>query len=130
MTFFNYAAGVLYLINSNDDTSIKFLRDLGFAGVTDAVAAMPDMAGSPGRAEVSAERYPDIEADLVIGTSSDGRLEDLTGGPTFSRIPAVARGAWVPLDVERSTSMVYPSVLSLTYAVEDLVPELAEALGG
>jgi iron complex transport system substrate-binding protein len=130
VTFFNYAAGVLYLINTNDDTSVKFLRDLGFAGVTDAVAAMPDMAGSPGRAEVSAERYPSIDADLILGTSSDGRIDDLTAVPTFARIPAVERGAFVSLDVGKSTAMVYPSVLSLAYAVEHLTPELAEALGG
>jgi iron complex transport system substrate-binding protein len=130
VTFFNYAAGVLYLINSNDDTSIRFLRDLGFAGISANVAAMPDMAGSPGRAEVSPEQYSRIEADLILGTSSDGRLDDLTAGPTFSRIPAVERGAFLGLDVGRSTSMVYPSVLSLTYAVEDLTPEMAAALGG
>ena len=130
VTFFNYAANVLYLINSNDDTSIKFLRDLGFAGISDAVAAVPDMPGSPGRAEVSSEQYSRIEADLILGTSSDGRLDDLTAGPTFARIPAVERGAFLGLDVGRSTSMVYPSVLSLTYAVEELAPEMARALGG
>ena len=96
MSFFNFAAGVLYLINSNDDTSIKFLRDLGFAGISDNVAAVPDMAGAPGRAEISAERYSEIEADLVIGTSSDGKLDDLTGTPTFARVPAVTRGASSP----------------------------------
>ena len=127
MTFFNYAAGVLY-VNSDDDTSVKLLRDLGFAGVTDAVAAMPDMTGSPGRAEVSAERYPSIDADLILGTSSDGRIDDLAAVPTFARMPAVQRGAFVPLDVGRSTAMVYPSVLSITYAVEHLTPELARAL--
>ncbi len=129
VTFFNYAAGVLYLINSNDDTSIRFLRDLGFAGISDSVAGTPSMAGAPGRAEVSEELYSTIEADLIIGTSSDGKLDDLTGSPIFSRVPAVERGAFVPLDVARSTAMVYPSVLSLTYAVQDLTPELARALG-
>jgi iron complex transport system substrate-binding protein len=71
-----------------------------------------------------------MEADLILGTSSDGRLADLTAGPTFSRIPAVERGAFLGLDVGRSTAMVYPSVLSLTYAVDDLTPEMARALGG
>ncbi|MGH3924048.1 MAG: ABC transporter substrate-binding protein, partial [Pseudonocardiaceae bacterium] len=130
VTFFNYVGGVLYLINSNDDTSIKFFRDLGFAGIADSVAAMPNMQGGLGRAEVSAEQYELIEADLIIGTSSDGKLDDLTGAPIFARVPAVARGAFVPLAVGRSTAMVYPSVLSLPYAVQDLTPEIARALGG
>ena len=130
VTFFNYAASVLYLINSNDDTSIMFLRDVGFAGISDSVAAMPNMQDSPGRAEVSEELYSSIEADLVIGTSSDGKLDNLTGSPIFARVPAVARGAFVALNVGRSTAMVYPSVLSLTYAVQELPPEMARALRG
>jgi hypothetical protein len=42
----------------------------------------------------------------------------------------VERGAFLGLDVGRSTAMVYPSVLSLTHAVDDLTPEMARALGG
>ncbi|MFG1815800.1 ABC transporter substrate-binding protein [Kribbella sp. NPDC049174] len=87
VTFFNYAGAVLYLIHSNEDTSIKFLRALGFAGVSDTVAAMPNMQGSSGRAEVSPELYSKIEADLIIGTSSDGKLDTLTATPPSPASP-------------------------------------------
>ncbi|MGQ0615668.1 MAG: iron-siderophore ABC transporter substrate-binding protein [Acidimicrobiia bacterium] len=128
-SFFNYAGGGLYVINSDDDFSMKFMRELGFAGVTDTVAAMPSTEGE-GRADVSPEQYELIEADLVMGTSSDGDLSELEAQPTFARVPAVARGAFVPFDIGPATALAFPSALSLPYALDELVPQLADAMAG
>lgn len=129
-SFFNYAGGELYVINSEDDFSIKLLRELGFAGVTDTVAAMPSPTGAEGRAEVSPEQYDLIDADLLLGTSADGTLADLEAHPIFSRVPAVARGAFLAYDIGPATALAFPSALSLPYALDELVPELAAAIGG
>jgi iron complex transport system substrate-binding protein len=129
VSFFNYADGGLYVINSDDDFSIKFLRELGFAGVTGTVAGLPSSEGE-GRAEVSPEQYEMIDADLVMGTSSDGNLDEVEAHPTFSRVPAVVRGAFVPFAIGPATAMAFPSALSLPYALDELVPELATATGG
>lgn len=127
VSFFNYVAGDgLYVINDNSDVSIKFLRELGFAGVTDKVAGM---SGESGRAMVSPELYADIDADLVMGTSPDPvSLEELTRDRLFGRIPAVERGAFVGFGIGPATAMAFPSALSLPYAIEELVPQLASAV--
>lgn len=129
VSFFNFASGGLYVINSDEDFSIKFLKELGFAGVTDAVAGMPSNGGE-GRSQVSPEQYTSIDADLIVGTSSDSRaeLDKLVAQPTFARVPAVGRGAFIPLDIGPATAMAFPSALSLPYALDALVTVMAEAV--
>lgn len=129
VSFFNFASGGLYVINSDEDFSIKFLKELGFRGVTDTVAGMPGSAGE-GRSEVSPEQYSLIDADLILGTSSDSRaeLDKLAAQPTFARVPAVGRGAFIPLDIGPATAMAFPSALSLPYALDALVPVMANAI--
>jgi iron complex transport system substrate-binding protein len=130
VSFFNYVDGV-HVINSDQDVSIKFLKELGFAGVSPAVAAMSS-AGIEGRSPVSPENYKLLEADLILGTTSGGRapLDALAKHATFSKVPAVARGAYVQLEIGPATAMAFPSALSLPYAVNTLVPQMAAAMGG
>lgn len=127
VSFFNYVAGDgLYVINDESDVSIKFLRELGFAGITDTVAGFD---GESGRAQVSPGLYTELEADLVMGTSPDpASLDDLTNTRLFALVPAVERGSWVGLGIGPATAMAFPSVLSLPYAADELVPELASAI--
>lgn len=128
ITGFNYlGSDGLWAISSPEDFSVKFLMQLGFRGVPDTVAAL---AGGERRVRVSPERYRDLEADLLWGTSSVGQLDSLDGEPTFRAVSAVARGAYVRFPVEQSTSMVQPSALSLPFAVDTLVPRMAQALDG
>lgn len=132
VSFFNYlGADGLYVISSNKDFSIKFLEQLGFHGVTDTVGDLPG-AAQEGRSLVSPERYADLEADLLMGTSTLGpaQLDKLAKQPIFAKLPAVKRGAYLPLLAARSTSMVQPSALSLPFAVDQLVPQMTKALAG
>ncbi|HEX4865190.1 MAG TPA: ABC transporter substrate-binding protein [Acidimicrobiales bacterium] len=133
VSFFNYRGSTdgLYVISSAEDFSVKFLTQLGFRGVTDTVAKMA--AGpSERRVLVSPERFADLEADLVMGTSSLGpeQLDELARHPTFSTLPAIARGAYLPFHVGQSTAMVQPSPLSLPFALKELVPRMAQTLAG
>jgi iron complex transport system substrate-binding protein len=127
VSFFNYVAGDgLYVIHDDDDGSIKFFRELGFSGVTEAVA---QLKGGDGRAQVSAERYDLLDAGVVVGTSPDPEaLADLRASRLFASVPAVERGAWVGLDIGPATAMAFPSVLGVPYAVDALVPRLAAAM--
>ncbi|MGQ0678347.1 MAG: iron-siderophore ABC transporter substrate-binding protein [Actinomycetota bacterium] len=132
VTFFRYLGDDgLFAISSLEDFSMKFLTALGFRGVTDAVAGMAS-GPSERRVLVSPERYADLEADLIMGTGRTGveGLDDLARHPIFSRLPAIARGAYIPFQVGQSTAMVQPSALSLPYAVQELVPQMAGALAG
>jgi iron complex transport system substrate-binding protein len=127
VSFFNYVAGDgLYVIDDESDVSIRFLKELGFSGITPAVKALK---GSDGRAQVSAERYEVLDAGIVMGTSPDPKaLADLRDSRLFSFVPAVKRGAFVGLEIGPATAMAFPSVLSVPYAVDELVPALSGAL--
>jgi len=130
VSYFRYlGADGLYVISTNQDFSIKFLTELGFKGVTDTVTTM---GAGQRRVLVSPERYADLEADLVIGTASVGLegMDELARHPVFATLPAIARGAYLPIPVGPSTSMVQPSVLSLPFALDELVPQMATALAG
>jgi iron complex transport system substrate-binding protein len=121
VSFFNYMGpDGLWVISSEADFCIKFLVELGFSGVTDAVT---ETAGER-RFQVSRERFTDLEADLVMGTSTVGPelLEELAAHPIFAQLPAIDRGAYIPFYVGDSTSMVQPSALSLPFALDQLVP--------
>lgn len=98
VSFFNYlGSDGLYVISSDKDFSIKFLKQLGFRGVPDTVANMPS-GPQEGRVLVSPERYADLEADLIMGTSSLGpaQLDKLAEHPIFARLPAISRGRTSP----------------------------------
>jgi iron complex transport system substrate-binding protein len=127
LAFFNYVAGDgLYAVSADTDFSIKFLTELGFSGVAPEIAKLKS---SDGRALVSPERYRLLDAGIVIGTSPDPQaLEQLHGDPLFQRVPAVSDGHWVGLGIGPATAMAFPSVLSVPYAVDALVPELSAAL--
>lgn len=133
VSFFNYVTeGGLYVISSNDDVSMRFVRDLGFAGAPQSVADLGSKTG-PGesaRASLGPERYDVMEADVILGTSSDlapGVLDKLRADELFARVPAVARGAFVGIGIGPATAMAFPSVLSIPYALREVVPQLAAA---
>lgn len=129
VSFFNYVPGDgVYVINDNDDFSLKFLAELGFAGATPAVEGLD---GSDGRAKVSQERYDLLDADIIIATSTDPKaLETLTESKVFQAIPAVRDRRFVALGIGPATAMAFPSVLSVPWAVDELTPQLSKALAG
>lgn len=126
VSIFNYVAGDgLYVINEEDDASIRFFKQLGLAGLSPSVASL---SGQEGRAKVSAERYPELDADVVIGTSPDpAALDELEADQLFRAVPAVARGSFLGAEIGEATAMAFPSVLSVPYAVEELAGPVAEA---
>jgi iron complex transport system substrate-binding protein len=66
-----------------------------------------------------------IEADVIMGTSpTPEALDEFARGALFRRLD----GAWISLDLGPATSMAFPSLLSIPYALDELVPRLAEAV--
>ena len=122
VTLFNYYRGDAWAISSPDDFSIRFLSTLGFA----LAPQIERRRGKDGRLQVSAERLGLLDADVVLGTSSDSKakLEELTRGPLFQRLEAVKRGAYSTLDIGPATAIAFPSALSVSYALDELVPLL------
>lgn len=131
-SFFNYGAEFgLYVISSDEDASMRFIRDLGFEGVPDAVAELDQTEAEGARAIISPERYDLLEADVILGTTSDpdqSVLDDLRESELFARVPAVARGSFLGFGIGPATAMAFPSVLSVQYALEELIDDLASAV--
>jgi iron complex transport system substrate-binding protein len=122
VTLFNYYQGTAWAISSPDDFSIRFLSSLGFK-------LAPSIAGKRAkddRLEVSNERVSILDADVVLGTSSDSsaKLEEMTRGLLFQRLSAVKRHAYSSIDIGPATSIAFPSALSVNYALSELVPLL------
>jgi iron complex transport system substrate-binding protein len=78
-----------------------------------------------GRAEIGPERLDTIDADVIMGTSpTPDALEKFARGTLFQRLD----GAWISLALAPATSIAFPSLLSIPYALDELVPKLAEAV--
>ena len=132
-SFFNYVPGDgLYVINTNDDVSMRFLRELGFAGAPSTVTALSGAgSGGTGRAIVSPERYPVLDADVILGTTSGpdlAAIDELVESELFARVPAVERGSFLGFGIGPATAMAFPSVLSVQWALGELIDDLADAV--
>ena len=83
------------------------------------------------RVVISPERYDLLEADVILGTTSDPdqtALDDLQESELFSRVPAVARGSFLAFGIGPATAMAFPSVLGVRFALAELVDDLADAV--
>lgn len=129
-SFFNYVPGdALYAISDNSDVSMRFLRELGFAGAPSSITELNDPA-SFGRAPLSAEKYQELEADVILGTSATdpNALAELEDSDLFSRVPAVARGSYLSFGIGPATALAFPSILSVRYTLSYLIEDLADAV--
>lgn len=128
-TFSPISAGVeLHTVSSQGDMSASILEDLGLR-LSPAVAALAPSA-TPGRAVIAAERVDLLDADVMLVTYfGEGAPEVLRGSPLFERLPAVERGSFVEVDNAVAIGLAFPSVLSLPFALERIVPQLEQALG-
>ncbi len=129
LTLFNYAEGQAYAISSAEDFSIRFLTTLGFKlppAIERAEATDKKDDFGETRLPVSDERLKLLDADVVLGTSSDSAssLNAFVRRSLFQRLSAVKRGAFATLDIGPATSIAFPSVLSINHAIDELVPLL------
>jgi len=124
VSFFNLVEKP-YLVKEPDDASVRFLAGLGLHPPPAARA----LAQAPGgRTEVSLERLDILEADLVVSTSPDpDSLKDFERRPVFRRLGAVREGHYVRLGLTEAVAMAFPSVLSVPWSLDHVVPRLEAA---
>lgn len=81
--------------------------------------------------EISKENTADINADVIVAIDSDAQQATVVADPLFTSLPAVQGGnvAWVT-DPAVIGAFNYGSVLSLPYALDNLVPLLDAAVAG
>lgn len=71
------------------------------------------------------------DANVILGTTSDpdqSVLDELAESELFARVPTVARGSFLGFGIGPATAMAFPSVLSVQYALEELIDDFAAAL--
>ena len=118
----------LYVINSAEDASAAFLSQLGLR-ISAKVTALPS-GETPHRARVSPERLDLLDADVLILTyPSAGVRRAVESNRLFRRLAVVRRGGYVALDLPTAIAIGFPSVLSIPYGLDAVVPKLAAAIG-
>lgn len=115
----------IFTVNSNDDVSVKILDAFGMR----LSPPLLNLAtgGLAGRSRISMENLSVLDADVVLSAGRQATLDDLSRNPVFSRLTAVQRGSYVPLDFTTSVAMAFPSPLSLDWAMTNVVPKLSTA---
>ncbi|MBB4684773.1 ABC transporter substrate-binding protein [Amycolatopsis jiangsuensis] len=121
------ADGTVTTISSAQDASALFLAQLGLV-LSPKVTSLPQTS-IPGRSQISPERLDLLDADVLVLTyATQGSRERLEAEPLFQRIPAVQRGAYVPLDMATAIALAFPTALSVPYGLQECVPKIAAAL--
>lgn len=115
----------VYVVNSSDDAGASFLGQLGMTP-TEFATSQP-VSTIPGRAEISYELLSETDADIIVATGLPGSVEALADRPAVADLPAVQRGAFVPLAPTQAQAMAFPSPLSLDWALTEIVPQLDAA---
>lgn len=114
-------------IYAGEDNRPRFLSALGMSQA--AVVSENTEEGSF-YFEWSPERANELEADVVFASvaSGAGIADALASNPLFGQIPAAETGGLVAVDSDQAVlSVSAASPLSMSWAIENVVPILAEA---
>jgi iron complex transport system substrate-binding protein len=105
---------------------VSFLERLGFVQSPD-IAALPANSGGFS-VDISSEQLDLLDADLIVAFPIFIPTSELTGDPLFQAVPAVADGRSLVIDGDLSSAYSLGSVLSVRYAIDNLVPQIADVL--
>jgi len=111
------------------DARPDLLVDLGMVN-----APIVEKLAKPGQfyGTVSAERAPEMESDVFITyAETEKDLETFTDDPLLGQIPGIKSGhVLASTDKTDALGMSSPSPLSLPYAMENFIPQVAAAVDG
>lgn len=109
------------------DTRPRFLTSLGM--VEAPVSAQASASTTAFYVEWSGERAAELESDVFVSwVADDTVVATIESDPLLSQIPAVEAGTLVAdTDPTRSLAISAASPLSLPWAVDEVVPMIAEA---
>ncbi|MFD0659553.1 ABC transporter substrate-binding protein [Thermocatellispora tengchongensis] len=122
-TFSSFAGDQVVTKCARDDVLVRFLAGFGLA-LPALVAALPE-SGPAGMAGVSRERLELIDAGYTLITFRDEherRAIETTA--LFARLNSVRNGGYLPLTPAESHALAFPSVLSIPYAIDRVLPRL------
>lgn len=107
---------------------VQFLADLGF--VQNPKIAELATSASGFTVDISTEQLELVDADLVVAFPIFIDSSELTDDRFFERVPAVADGRSLVIDGDLASAYSLGTVLAQQYALENLVPRIAETLAG
>lgn len=118
----------LYTISSTENFSAEIYATLGLI-LSPKVTALPE-SDTPGRANVSQEQIRLLDADVVMLTHLSGpeARAAFEAQPLFQQLPAVQRGSYIAQEGDVGIGLAFPSVLSIPWSIERMVPLLEKAL--
>lgn len=105
---------------------VSFLEKLGFTQ-SPAIAALPTNAGGFS-VDISSEQLDLLDADLIVAFPIFIPTEDLTSDPLWQAVPAVADGRAVVIDGDISSAYSLGTSLAVQYAIDNLVPKIADVV--
>ena len=110
------------------DPRVQLIEDLGFtvAPSVEELAAGGEAASF--YAQLSLEKAPEIDSDVIVGFADGMAADEVAALPAYGQVPAIQRDSAVLIDDETFGAAVSSiSVLSLPYALDRLVEQLAAA---
>jgi iron complex transport system substrate-binding protein len=107
------------------DVRGRFMSSLGFR-IPDEIS---DLAGDAFFADLSRERLELIDTDVLVWVTVVAEsFEAVRTDPLYRRLDAAREGRDIFLEETLSGALSFGSVLSLPFALDELVPRLAEAV--
>jgi iron complex transport system substrate-binding protein len=120
-------ADALYLYLPTDPR-VQLIEDLGLTVAPSVEELAAGAEGSTFYAQLSPELAPEIDADVIVGFADGMAAEEVEALPAYGQVPAIQRDSAVLIDDEGFGAAVSSiSVLSLPYALDRLVDQLATA---
>ncbi len=113
---------------TSQDSRGRFFTDLGFTVPEELV----EIAGESFYADVSAERIELLDQDLIAIVNLqfvEGGRETVEADPLFSQLNAVKEGRLIYLDEQSENALGFSSPLSLSYALDAVLPQLEAIFG-
>lgn len=121
---YNYGDTRTYGYYTAEDGRGRFFTDLGFV-IPDE---LNEIAGDSFFADISTERIDLIDRDVLVFLGlgfAEGGQDAIENDPLIQQLSVTQEGDVVYIPAEYDDALQYSSVLSLEYALEGIVPELA-----
>ncbi|MGH4010793.1 MAG: iron-siderophore ABC transporter substrate-binding protein [Pseudonocardiaceae bacterium] len=110
------------------DAAVIFLKQLGMT-LAPEIAKLPTAGLPEPRSVVSLENISMLNADVVIITYFvDDDKDFVESSQLFQQFDAVKDGNYIPLNFLVSFALAFPSPLSIPYALDQVVPAVANVL--
>lgn len=107
------------------DARGAFLTVLGF-DIPEAITSQD--TGDSFFVEVSQENVSMLDGDLIVVLGNDETVDITAGNPLFDNLGAARNDAIIATTLDQRGAITYNSVLSVPYAIDSLVPRVADAI--